>query len=416
MDDIAKGDSVTLRQFGIVSFVGNPVTFSGTGLNGDPFQYVGGVAGQSGDLVYAIQGNSLTGAPVIDLAEQALLNTPGSLADKVLAAMVAAGQMGGDGRCSCSPDPDACGSPPPNFTKSAHQAVFVLARPGDTNGNCNGNDGCVNGDYYLFLHEQGFAADSDPVTRLAQSFALWRQNLVGQADHYASEVTVDRHVIAADGLSQATVRVQLVDLDGEPLTAGGDTLRLKRLRGGLLRAEPGEVTDHGNGTYEFPMTATFKTGREIYAVVVERSGERPVQLTRPVVVETVEPADLLASHYDWSASEDGAIFFQLDRGAAEAGRFYRLVGTNQGTLPGFDLPGGVHVPLNRGRFFDWTAAGGPGRADFFGALDADGRAQATLSLPPAWASVLVGQNLYFAAVLDHPAAEVTTSVRVVVVP
>ncbi|MDA1266451.1 MAG: DUF1028 domain-containing protein, partial [Planctomycetota bacterium] len=135
MDDIAKGDTVTLRQFGIVSFVGNPVTFSGTGLNGDPFQYVGGVAGQSGDLVYAIQGNSLTGAPVIDLAEQALLNTPGSLADKVLAAMVAAGQMGGDGRCSCSPDPDACGSPPPNFTKSAHQAVFVLARPGDTNGN-----------------------------------------------------------------------------------------------------------------------------------------------------------------------------------------------------------------------------------------------------------------------------------------
>ena len=70
------------------------------------------VTGEVGDLSYAIQGNVLVGwLPVLD-AETALLNTPGDLATKVMAAMQAARFAGGDGRCSCSNNnPTGCGEP-----------------------------------------------------------------------------------------------------------------------------------------------------------------------------------------------------------------------------------------------------------------------------------------------------------------
>ena len=386
---IEASDNTSLRQFGIVSFQGSPVTFDGDGLTGDAFQFAGGVSGQVGDLLYAIQGNSLAGKPVIEMAEAALVNTPGPLSDKVMAAMVAAGAMGGDGRCSCGPDADSCGSPPPNFGKSAHQAFIALARVGDTSGKCNGSDGCVNGDYYLFLEETGGAADSDPVTRLAASYQGWRAALVGMADHYQSRVEANRAVIVADGRSRARVRVRLVDLDGTPLTQGGDTLTFKRLRGGLLRARPAEVIDHGDGSYTFDLIATEKSGREHWAVVVQRPGMRPVQLDQTVVIETIEPTEFYASHYSISLSADPALYLGIDRGAGGAGQPYLIAGTDRGTVPGFDLLGGVHVPLNRGRFMAWTLTPGPGRVDFSGLLDGEGRGEARLELPPLLGAALV---------------------------
>lgn len=416
LDQIEQADTTTYRQFGIVSFDGPPVTFSGSGLAGASFQYVGGVVGQAGDLWYAIQGNALTGQPVVGLAEQALLNTPGTLADKVVAAMVAAGDMGGDGRCSCGPDADGCGAPPPSFTKSAHQAVVVLARPGDEDGVCNGNLGCVNGDYYLFLHEPGFAADPDPVLRLAQSYASWRAGQVGMADHYESRVQADRFVLPADGESYARVRVRLVDLDGTPLAVGGDELTFRRLRGGQLRVRPKDVVDNGDGSYEFKLAATLKTGRDHWAVVVERPGQRPVQLFETVVVETVTPTELLASHYGWSPTEVGTLRLDLDRGVGDAGRGYFLAGTDEGTVPGFDLPGGVHVPINRGPLTSWLLQPGPGRSGFIGVLDAQGRAGAEFSPPPDLAAALVGSKLHFAGVLLGPPYDVTDPVLVEVLP
>ena len=122
------------------------------------------------------------------------------------------------------------------------------------------------------------------------------------------------------------------------------------------------------------------------------------------------------SHYSWSAGDGQAVFFQLDRGPADAGRAYVLAGTDLGKSPGFDLPGGVHVPLNRGRFMDWTLAAGPGRVGFTGILDGDGRAQATLSMPPSLGGALVGEYLHFAAVFMGPTYDVTEPVLIQVVP
>ncbi len=111
---------------------GETLTFTGTGAG----QWAGGQTGRVGDLIYAVQGNVLTGDPVVSMAVAAIVNTPGDIAAKLMAGMEAARSMGGDGRCSClTGTPPSCGSPPPSFTKSAHIAYMLIAREGDVQ-NC----------------------------------------------------------------------------------------------------------------------------------------------------------------------------------------------------------------------------------------------------------------------------------------
>lgn len=119
------------RQYGMVDITGRAATFTGIQAG----KWAGGRTGVAGDLVYAVQGNVLTGAPVVDFAVAAIESTPGDIPTKLMAAMEAARQYGGDGRCSCTTGtPDSCGSPPPVFTKSAHIAYMLIARAGDRDG------------------------------------------------------------------------------------------------------------------------------------------------------------------------------------------------------------------------------------------------------------------------------------------
>ncbi len=128
------------RQYGIIDTSGGVATFTGANAG----QWAGGVvgsfqsfhAGHETTIVYAIQGNVLAGSPVVDEAVDAVINTPGDLAEKLMAGMEAAHMFGGDGRCSCSQqDPDGCGSPPagwdPDTEKSAHIAYMLIGRAGD---------------------------------------------------------------------------------------------------------------------------------------------------------------------------------------------------------------------------------------------------------------------------------------------
>jgi hypothetical protein len=127
------------RQYGIVDAQGRAASFSGTGdgayAGGATGQFSYFYAGQGGTIAYAIQGNVLTGAPVVDRAVQAVITTDGDLAARLMAGMQAAREMGGDGRCSCNPTlPTSCGSPPPSFTKAAHIGYMLVARLGDREG------------------------------------------------------------------------------------------------------------------------------------------------------------------------------------------------------------------------------------------------------------------------------------------
>lgn len=151
------------RQYGMGDTLGRVATFTGSGAGA----WAGGATGQIGDIVYAVQGNVLTGAPVVDEAVAAIIATPGDLAAKMMAGMEAARLMGGDGRCSCSTtDPDGCGAPPPSFEKSAHIAYMLIARAGDTFG-CNGSYRVGGTPFGIVAHD--FDGDGDPDLAVANS-------------------------------------------------------------------------------------------------------------------------------------------------------------------------------------------------------------------------------------------------------
>ncbi|GAB5495123.1 MAG: hypothetical protein Phyf2KO_02030 [Phycisphaerales bacterium] len=126
------------RQYGILDTQGSAATFSGTGAGG----WAGGITGvlpgagiTGGDIVYAIQGNVLTGPSVVDEALAAIQNSDGDLPEKLMVAMEAARAQGGDGRCSCATgNPTGCGDPPDSFDKSSHIAYMLVARDGDREG------------------------------------------------------------------------------------------------------------------------------------------------------------------------------------------------------------------------------------------------------------------------------------------
>ncbi|MBK7406547.1 MAG: VCBS repeat-containing protein [Phycisphaerales bacterium] len=128
------------RQYGIADAMGGVATFTGT-RDG---QWAGGATGRVGDVVYAVQGNVLTGNPVVAETEQVIVSSLASgldLAETMMLAMEEARSFGGDGRCSCNNNnPDSCGSPPegwdPETGKSAHISYMLIARAGDGFG-CN---------------------------------------------------------------------------------------------------------------------------------------------------------------------------------------------------------------------------------------------------------------------------------------
>ncbi len=79
-----------IRQAGIIAAAGEPATFTGNGC----LEYAGGKTGAH----YAVQGNILAGAAVVDGMTQAFENSKGTLAERMLAALDAGQAAGGDKR------------------------------------------------------------------------------------------------------------------------------------------------------------------------------------------------------------------------------------------------------------------------------------------------------------------------------
>ena len=131
--------TIASRQFGIVDFEHEPLSFTGRQAG----RARKGVAGAVGDLAYAIQGNVLASERVIDECEAVLRASTGDTAQRVMSAMVRARELGGDGRCSCGVGSlGDCGDPPPDFEKSAHIAFLLVARIGDVDGTCVVGENC----------------------------------------------------------------------------------------------------------------------------------------------------------------------------------------------------------------------------------------------------------------------------------
>jgi len=111
-NDVENNSAV--RQYGIAGFssfgTGRAAAFTGTNC----FDYKGQIVG----TYYAIQGNILLGPEILDSMEVRFLNTNGTLADKLMAAIQGANVPGADTRCL-------------NEGVSSLSAFLRVARPDD---------------------------------------------------------------------------------------------------------------------------------------------------------------------------------------------------------------------------------------------------------------------------------------------
>ncbi|TDJ72181.1 MAG: DUF1028 domain-containing protein [Planctomycetota bacterium] len=385
------------RQYGIVSCDGPPVTFTGTGAGVAKFGVVGDI---DGDIIYAIQGNVLAGEAVVLAAEHALRGAPGDLGQRVMAAMEAARSFGGDGRCSCSSSqPASCGSPPPSFTHSAFTAFIMLARVGDAEGVCNGSVGCANGSYYLDKKFIGNASDLDPVVMLQMRYDIWRANRAGAPDHILTERLLGAQSLVADGISGTAVTLRLVDIEGDALTVGGQTVTITQVNADPPVAIPGPVVDNGDGTHTFSLTATTNPGTGVWRIVVQQ-GTAVVQLFPDLTLAVDSVSDLHLGFHEVSASAAPSVPVVLNL-PGDPGRPYHLLGSASGTTPGTAWPGGGTLPLNRDRLlgFTYVAPGPPTLPGSVGVLDSAGRAEASIAFDTVALFPFIGGRFDFCAVL-----------------
>jgi uncharacterized Ntn-hydrolase superfamily protein len=256
------------RQYGIVDTLGRTVTFTGS-ANG---AFAGGFADTSGDLAYAIQGNVLTGDCVIVAAEEALLTTAGDLPTRLMAAMQAARNAGGDGRCSCSSsNPTSCGCPPASFVKSGHIGYFVIARIGDTDDPLCNAGGCADGNYLYDLNVP-FQAPSapDPMEQLQGLFDLRHAELDGRPDAIASTASL------APAPGGHLLTIAWIDHAGAPVTIPL-TVTVEHAAGSAGASGIGAPVDLGGGVFEVFLAAGTDAGYDRLRVIAE-DGFRPVVL------------------------------------------------------------------------------------------------------------------------------------------
>ncbi len=286
------------RQYGIVDVRGRAATFSGN-RNGS---FAGGRTGRIGTLVYAVQGNVITGMELVDGAADAIEQTPGDLPEKLMAAMEAAYCYGGDGRCSCDDlFADGCGSPPEGFVcegdltanpKTAHVGYLIAARRGDLNGDCEPQMGCASGTYFLEKNVRNTVeSDPDPVFTLRERFDQWRDNRRGEPDQVQSRVTLSAARALPGAARGITMRIELRDWEGQPPTDFEDIEVLADPEHGTGSTLIGALAavDPVNHIYEVPLTSGDVIGLDRIAVRVTYGGGQQRYLMPGGVLAVQDP-------------------------------------------------------------------------------------------------------------------------------
>jgi len=265
------------RQYGICNTTDLPVSFSGNGgrnWNGG----IVGVAGLNDQIVYAIQGNTLVGPCVVDLAEDEVLAEisaaktamrPVDIPGALMAAMEKAREVGGDGRCSCGGGSTSCGCPIlQKPEKSAHVGYFVVARAGDPDDPVCDVNGCADEDYFMTFNVIDRSnADLDPIDDISGQFVTLRTQLANWVDAVQSQVSIDPTSFlmtinlknwAGISSSPADAVVSVVNLDSG--------LDMDFSMGPLVQNNSDssqytlQLTAESQGTDKFEVTVTDKTG------------------------------------------------------------------------------------------------------------------------------------------------------------
>ena len=135
------------RQLGVVNMKGEAYAYTGSSC----IPYAGHIVGDG----FAVQGNILVGEEVLESMAKAFESTKGELVDKLLAALKAGDDAGGDKR-------------------GKQSAAIIVLRP------CGGYGGCIEGvDKYVDLRVDDHP---EPVKELIRLFEIWELTILERED------------------------------------------------------------------------------------------------------------------------------------------------------------------------------------------------------------------------------------------
>jgi uncharacterized Ntn-hydrolase superfamily protein len=180
-----------VRQYGIVDFDSSGHARSAAFTGANCLDYKNHITGPN----YSIQGNILLGQQILDSIEAGFLNTEGSFAEKMMAALQGAKVIGADTRCT-------------NNGTSSLSAFIRVARPGDPTGG-----------FYCDLNVPSLPEGMEPIDSLQTLFNAWLETVVGfeEQDDFAeiviypnpasSYVTVGSQRSAVGGQKHVTILI-----------------------------------------------------------------------------------------------------------------------------------------------------------------------------------------------------------------
>ena len=142
---IARDANHFVRQYGITDFVGSNVRTAGyTGVNCTNYK------NHNLGPTFTVQGNILLGQQILDSMYNRYMNTPGTMAEKLMAALQGAKVIGADTRCQPF--------------RSSISAFIRVAKPTDPQ----------SGPYWLDLNVQTVPSPRDPIDSLQILFNQWQ--------------------------------------------------------------------------------------------------------------------------------------------------------------------------------------------------------------------------------------------------
>ncbi len=242
----------TVRQYGIVDLTRNGESAAYTGEN--CLNYKNHAVGPG----YSIQGNILLGTLIIDTMKATFLNTPGPLADRLMAALQSAKILGADTRCA-------------SRGTSSESGFIKVVRIGD------------GGTPYLQIIIPDTPVGTDPIDLVQEGFNDWKDSLYIFVDPFLSEIEAAPDSIPADGISEAEITISPKN-NSDTLLAAGLKIILSNTGGGVL----GNVTDNGEGTYKALITSPTETGSDTISASVISSDDT-LSLFQKIIITYVTP-------------------------------------------------------------------------------------------------------------------------------
>ena len=257
------GNDSTIRQYGVVDLVNGGRSAGYTGVNCN--DYKNHLTGPT----FAIQGNILIGPVVLDTMMYVFTHTPGPLADRLMATMMAARIPGADQRCLGN-------------GHSSLSSFIRVVRVGD------------GPSQYLFK-DVNFSSAVEPIDSLRTLFIAWKDSVSGVADPFLTNAGIDKDTVFTNGADHATVVVTIRNNSNQPLGSGYDV--------SITNTGPatvGAVNYIGNGRYAAHLTPLANGTDTIKVVVTPPSASAFMVLDQPVVRYANQTARV------WNGSADSA--------------------------------------------------------------------------------------------------------------